>query len=155
MPISLQKYSGFGLRFHYPLDWELSEEITQEQVSITVSSAETAFWSVTVLRHCPDPESVLRAALLAYEEEYDEMDFVETEAALATRQAPAVEVHFVCLELTNTAFLQALRVSQFTLLVLYQLNDGELQEQEPVLEQINSSLTIAPDQVTEISSRRK
>ena len=136
------EYSGFGLRFLYPDDWELSEEITDAEVSVTVCSPETAFWSATVIRNRPDPQTALRAALLAYQEEYDDPEVSETAAELAGYSVPAVQVEFVCLELTNTAFLSALQTPRFTLLVLYQLNDTELADRDSVLQRINNSLVL-------------
>ncbi|MGD9854142.1 MAG: hypothetical protein AB7U20_04245 [Planctomycetaceae bacterium] len=148
-PAPPQEFSGFGLRFCYPADWELSEELDDDQVSITVKGPETAFWSATVIRHRPDPRSVLRAALRAYEEEYDDAEITETEVEFADCRMPAARVDFICLELTNTAWLRAWRTSQYTLLLLYQLNDTELDDQEPVLARINASLIVETDLPTE------
>lgn len=136
------EYSGFGLQFLYPDDWELSEEVDDEQASITVSSPETAFWSATVIRNRPDPHSVLRAALRAFEEEYEELDIEEAEEAIGDHQSAAAEVNFVCLELTNTAILRVAAMPHFTLLVLYQFQDAE---QESSLQQISDSLVIAAE----------
>ncbi|MBX3436314.1 MAG: hypothetical protein KF861_02405 [Planctomycetaceae bacterium] len=137
-----QEYSGFGLRFHYPGDWELSEEMSDEQVSITISSPETAFWSVTVLRDRPDAQSPLRAALLAYTEEYDAPDITETEISLAGQPVTTIEVEFVYLELINTARLSALETPRFTLLLLTQFCDADESDQQRVLTSISDSLVL-------------
>lgn len=138
-------YAGFGLHFSYPADWELSEDIDDDQLSVTVSSPETAFWSATVIRNRPEPRTVLRAALRAYEEEYDDAEITETEIDVADRRLPAARVDFMCLELTNTAWMCAWQTARYTLLLLYQLNDMELEFHEPLLAEINASLVVDVD----------
>ena len=140
-----QQFCGLGIQFRYPDDWELSEELGEEEASITVSSPESAFWSVTVLRHCPDPDEVLQAAVEAFESEYSEMDVSKREATLSNRQVAARDIDFVCLELTNTACLRAFRTPRFTLLVLYQLTDEDLDDQQSTLEAISDSLICESD----------
>ncbi len=140
-----QCYTGLGLRFRYPSDWALSEELGELEANVTVSSPQTAFWSVTILRQRPQPRDVLRAAILAFEEEYDELDIVESEIEVAQQRVLAIEIDFVCLELTNTAFLCAFETARFTVLVVTQLNDVELEAYESLLEQITASLSCEAD----------
>ncbi len=140
-----QLFTGLGLRFRYPEDWELSEELGEDEACITVNSPSTAFWSVTVIRERPEPLDVIRAVVQAYEEEYDELDLIESEVEVAMRQVQAIEIDFVCLELTNTAHVRAFQTDVSTILVLYQLNDNELDSLEPVLDQITSSLICDTD----------
>lgn len=135
-----QQFSGLGIRFRYPDDWQLSEELGDDEASITLTSPESAFWSVTVLRHRPDAEDVLQAAVEAFENEYSELDVSIGESTLANRRVSSAEINFVCLELTNTAFLRTFRSERLTLLVLYQLTDEDIDEQQPTLEAICDSL---------------
>ena len=145
-----QLFTGLGLRFRYPEDWELSEQIGESEASITVTSPQTAFWSVTVLRDRPDPMDVLRAVMVAFEDEYDELDAIELEVEIAMRRVVALELEFVCLELTNTARLHAFQTDRTTILVLYQLNDGESDDHEPILKQITQSL-LCDDDLSDLS----
>ena len=69
-----QQFHGLGIQFRYPDDWTLTEELGDDEVSITVASSETAFWSVTILRHRPDPDAVLQTAIETFRDEYDELD---------------------------------------------------------------------------------
>lgn len=140
-----QLFTGLGIRFRHPEDWELTEQLGETEASITVSSPQTAFWSVTVLRDRPDPLEVLRAAMVAFEDEYDEIDINESEVEIAMRRVVALEIEFVCLELTNTACLRAFQTDLATILVLSQLNDDECDEYQPILEQISESLLCDDD----------
>jgi hypothetical protein len=140
-----QQFTGLGIQFRYPDDWKLFEELGDDEASITVASPETAFWSVTILRHRPDPDAVLNTAVDAFRDEYDEIDVALSQTSLANRQVPAAEIDFICLELTNTARLRALRTERFTLLVLYQLTDADTEDQEETLESISASLICESD----------
>lgn len=140
-----QQFSGLGIRFRYPDEWELSEELGEDEASITVSSPESAFWSVTVMRRRPDPQEVLDTVVEVFREEYDELDVEFGQTALANRQVPAVEIDFVCLELTNTALLRSFRTGRFTVLVLAQLTDEDQDEHEETLDAISASLVCESD----------
>ena len=49
-------YESHGVRFEYPKDWILHEQAGHDEVSITVNSPETSFWSLTLLFHRPEPD---------------------------------------------------------------------------------------------------
>lgn len=140
-----QQFQGLGIRFRYPDDWRLSEEMGENEVSITVSSPETAIWSATVMRRRPEPEEVLQTAIEVFREEYDDLDVAETHARLANREVPAADIDFVCFEMTNTAHLRAFRTGQFTVLVLYQSSDADMDDHNETLEAISDSLLCESD----------
>ena len=140
-----QQFQGLGIRFRYPDDWRLSEEIGEDEVSITVSSPESAFWSATVMRRRPEPEDVLQTVLDVFRDEYDELDIEESQTRLANRDVPAADIDFVCLEMTNSAHLRAFRTGQFTVLVLYQSTDADMQDHKDTLEAISDSLLCESD----------
>lgn len=133
-------YSGHGVRFRYPDTWEVGEQHQDDQITITTSSPGTSFWSITIIPESPDPDELIEAALDAFREEYPEMDVYAAKAKLCDRPAAAKNVEFVCLELLNTAWLRSIRTPQFTILLLYQGTDAELEETESVLEQMTRSL---------------
>src|SRR5262245_21155451 len=135
------RYHSHGVKFRYPDHWELSEQQAEDQVAITVSSPETAFWTVTLFRDRPDPADVVAAALDAFHEEYLELDDYPSSARLCKRPTVARDVDFVCLELLNSAGIRAFRARAFTVLVLYQLTEAERDEIGPILERITRSLS--------------
>jgi hypothetical protein len=140
-----QQFQGLGIRFRYPDDWRLSEEMGEDEVSITLSSPESAFWSATVMRHRPDPEDVLQTAVDVFRDEYDDLDIEQTQTRLANREVPAVDVDFICFEMTSTAHLRAFRTGQFTVLVLYQSTDADMDDHNDTLEAISDSLICESD----------
>lgn len=140
-----QQFQGLGIRFRYPDDWRLAEEMGEDEVMLTLSSPESAIWSATVMRHRPDPEEVLQSAIEVFREEYDDLDIEETQTRLANREVPAADIDFVCFEMTNSAHLRAFRTGQFTVLVLYQSSDADMDDHDDTLEAISDSLTCESD----------
>lgn len=142
-----QLYRSNGVRFRYPDDWELNEEQSIEnEVSITVSSSETSFWSLTLFLDGELPEVLVESAIEAFREEYEELDIYTAEADYCHRTNIARDVEFVCFELMNSAFLRAFRSGSFSVLILYQGNDQELEETKSILEEISASLECASDE---------
>jgi hypothetical protein len=133
-------YEANGVRFRYPGLWEISEEQSDDELTITVASPETSFWSLTLMPRRPRPEEVIESAVKAFQEEYDELDVYASEVELCHRTSVARDVEFVCLELLNSAFLRAFRTSRFSTLVYYQGTDQELEETRAILESITASL---------------
>jgi hypothetical protein len=138
-------YQSHGVRFRYPQDWELSEQREGEQISITVSSPLTAFWTLTLFPDRPDPGDIVAAALDAFYEEYDELDDYPSKTRVCQRPTVGRDVDFVCLELLNSAGIRAFRVRHFTVLVLFQFTEGERDETAPILERITRSLSCAEE----------
>jgi hypothetical protein len=136
-------YEGHGIRFLYPAYWELIEQEDDEATSITVSSPDTSFWSISLFRDGVSPLEVLESALEAFREEYKEVDVYPATVKVGERTGVARDVDFVCFELINSAFLRAFQTEHFTVLVLYQGFDGELETTRPLLEAISTSLAFA------------
>lgn len=133
-------YAANGVRFRYPSDWEISEQRDDGQLSITVASPHTSFWTLTLLPGCPEPQDIVDAALDAFREEYEELDVYPSKAKLCEQPTVARDIDFVCLELLNAARLRAFRTDDFTALVLYQGTEKEFETAGPVLEKITRSL---------------
>ncbi|MFN0051570.1 MAG: hypothetical protein ACKV0T_05225 [Planctomycetales bacterium] len=140
-----QVYADFGIEFHYPDEWEVSEERQGEELAITAYSPQSAFWTVTLIDDRPDPERVIEAVVAAFEQEYDEIDIYPARDQLCDRPTAGRDIDFFCLELLNVARARCFRSERFTVLVLYQGTDSELAELEPLFEQISKSLQIVGD----------
>ena len=143
-------YSSHGVQFRYPGPWELSEESAGDEISITVASPETSFWSLTLIHNRPSPEDVIQSAVAVLREEYDELDDYSSRDTLCGRDTVACDLEFVCLELLNSAYLRAFRTDNFSALVYYQGTDQELADTLPVLEAISATLECRDDDVDEL-----
>ena len=136
----------FGIRFRYPDSWDLSEQQSENELTITVASPTTAFWSLTLFEDGPRPEELIELAVEAFRDEYEELDVYSAKVELCHRASVARDLEFVCLELLNSAFLRSFRTGNFSVLILYQGTDQELAETREVLESISSSLECDEDE---------
>lgn len=139
-------YNAHGVRFRYPSDWELSEQWEGEQISITVSSPETAFWTLSLFQDCPEPDDIVEAVLDAFRDEYSEMDEYPSRVRVCKRPTAARDIDFVCLEVLNTACVRVFRTREYTVLVLFQWTEAEREISGPILDRITRSLACSePD----------
>ena len=136
----IETYSGHGVRFQYPGHWELGEESNPEQVTITVQSPGTTFWTLSLFADQPDPDQIEASVMAAYEEMYEEMDVYESDVLVLGAPAIAREIDFVCLDLVSTAALIIFQTMNHTVLVMFQGEDRELETTRPLLESMTRSL---------------
>lgn len=135
-----ETYTGLGIRFRYPSDWQFQERQSESEASFLVASPDTSFWSLTLFFEQPSPDDVLEAALDAFREEYDDLDIYPVDSTPLFSDSLARDLEFVCLELINSAFLRVFHTECFTALVLYQATDHELEQTRSVLEGISNTL---------------
>lgn len=137
--VSLETYCEHGVRFLYPAGWEIVEESQGPTVAVTLNSPETSFWSLWLMPERPNPEQILDSALTAFEEDYDNVDVYRSEGELCEYPCLKCEVEFVSLELINSASLRAFRTGRFSVLILAQGTDHELEYSRPILEAVTES----------------
>jgi hypothetical protein len=135
-------YEDDGIRFRFPENWRLEQDEAGGGTTISVMSPDTAFWSLTVHEASVAPEAAAQAALVALREEYATLDAEHVSEPFGRWQAVGHDVHFLCLDLTNSCWIRAFQTPRHTLLVLYQANDLELETSEPVLRAIGQSLEV-------------
>lgn len=134
-------FDEHGVRFEYPDDWELSHEHHDDDLSVTVESAGTAFWMLSVLQGRPAAEDVISAAVESFKAEYESMDVYESTESICMLPTVATDVDFYELEMVNRASLRACETDDTTLFVLCQMSDTEREEVGPRLKAISDSLT--------------
>jgi hypothetical protein len=140
-PVTLELYQKHGIRFQYPDDWQLAEEAAPDgSVSITVSSPETSFWTIVLIPDRPRPDTVMESALEAFDE-YDDLDVYQSEGEVCDYPCLQCELEFVSLELINTANITAFRTGRFSVLMLSQGTDHELEYTRETLDAITASLS--------------
>ena len=133
-------YDRHGITFQYPADWEVSEQEQDDECLITVSGPGTSFWSVGLFRDRPSPELVLETALAAFKDEYPDLDAYDVDDELLNQPTLGYDIEFFCLELVNTARLRAFLAREFTVLVLCQADDTELEGSNPLFDEMSRSL---------------
>lgn len=134
-------YERLGIRFEYPENWQLDEEEGQgAERAVSVFSPGGAFLSVIADAPEVDTRRLAEAALSAMQQEYEGLDFEEIEETIADFEAVGYDINFICLDLTNTAAVRAIRTDHATYLVFYQAEDREFDAIRHVFQAITMSL---------------
>ncbi|MDA1016667.1 MAG: hypothetical protein O3A00_19690, partial [Planctomycetota bacterium] len=122
------QYDAHGLKFQYPADWTLDEQDREEEVTISLTNGETSLWSVTLILSRVSPHDVIETALAAFRAEYGTIDEFVSQVELCDYPTVAIDIEFECLDLNNSAYLRAFRTGRYTVFVLYQATDDELEQ---------------------------
>jgi hypothetical protein len=134
-------YEKLGIRFQYPENWTLDEiEALEGNDSVTVYSPGGGFWSIMIHPQGTPPAELVDAALEAMREQYDELDVESVAETIAGRELVGYDMHFFCLDLTNTALVRGFATEQGTYVVFYQAEDIEFSGIELVFRAITLSL---------------
>lgn len=140
--VLLQEYCGHGIRFLYPGFWELSEEADGEDIVITAAADQSCFWLLRIFPTCPPAEHIIESCLQAYDDEYDDAEAETVQLSISGMTSQSRRIRFSCFELLNTAAVSSVRVSEASLLSLWQCTDHELENLENIFEQMTRSITI-------------
>lgn len=141
----LQHYDQRGLSFDYPSSWELIEESTGDQRTITLQTAGASFWTLTVFEDRPDPEQIVVSVLQAFRDDYEDIDVYEVLAAVQGQPAAAVDLDFVYLDLVNSVAIRAFETESASVLVMYQGIDREVEELRDRFNAVTESLAFEAD----------
>ena len=134
-----------GIRFQYPENWRLEREDNETGWTVTVQSPDTAFILLSFDADMPEPEQVAQTALEALREEYPNLEADAFEETVAGQPAVGHDIQFFSLDLTNTCWTRSFTSARGTILVMWEVNDLELEATEPVLRAITASLEVEED----------
>lgn len=129
-----------GIGFHYPDNWTLQREQTDDGWTVSVQSPQTAFFLVTYDPDMPEQGHMAETALEALRAEYPDLEADERVETLAGQPAVGHDLRFFSLDLTNTCCTRSFYGAGGTILVLWQANDLELDEVEPIFQAMCASL---------------
>jgi hypothetical protein len=134
-----------GVGFRYPESWSLQREETESGWTVTVQSPQTAFFMLTFDDDTPEQELMAETALEALRSEYPELEAEEAFETIADQPAIGHDIRFFSFDLTNTCWTRSFYSGRGTLLALWQANDLELEEIEPIFQAIRASLHVEED----------
>jgi hypothetical protein len=134
-----------GIRFRYPENWRLEREDNETGWTVNVQSPDTAFFLLSFDADLPEPEQVAQTALDALREEYPNLEADVCEDTVAGQPATGHEIQFFSLDLTNTCWTRSFFSPRGTVLIMWEVNDLELADSEPVLRAITASLELEED----------
>ena len=107
-----------------------------------MQSPDTAFLMVCLREDMPSTNRLADAALDALKEEYAELEADECVESLAGQPAVGHDIRFFSFDLPNTCWTRSFYSARGTVLVLCQMNDLELDRNEPVLRAICASMQV-------------
>jgi len=141
-------YDRSGVRLAYPENWKLEEDSDDEaRLHLTVTSPNTAYWSLVVYSEVLDLGSVLDQTVAALRSVYPELETIDADERVADVALTGRDVHFFYLDLTSTVRVRALHRGASTYLILCQAEDREMEQVDGVFRAITQSLLADPPPV--------
>jgi hypothetical protein len=141
----MAEFEQDGIGFRYPENWQIQREETESGWTVSVQSPMTAFFMLTYDDEMPAQELMAETALEALREEYPDLEADEMLESVAGQPAVGHDIRFFSFDLTNTCWTRCFYSGRGTLLALWQANDLELEEVEPIFAAIRASLHIDED----------
>jgi hypothetical protein len=143
-------FDKLGIHFQYPENWTVEmDSAGAGRQTVSVYSPEGAFW--TVMRHSADtdPVELAQTALLAMQNEYDELDSETAREQIGEVELVGFDLNFYCLDLTNTAWIRVGITKTATYLLICQAEDREFERISVVFRAMMTSL------LSEASGKRR
>jgi hypothetical protein len=136
------EFNEAGIRFRYPENWSLERQDNEYGWTVSLQSPDTAFLLLCLREDMPNANQMAEAALETLKEDYDDLEADDCVEPLAGQSAVGHNIRFFSLDLTNTAWTRSFYSSLGTVLVMCQINDLEMDKNEPVLKAICASLQV-------------
>lgn len=136
-----ETYDNQGVRFAYPDNWTVEDPPGEEaELQVTVSSPDTAFWSLNVYPGLRDIRELRQEVLQAMQAEYPQTEADEVEEIVDGTPVVGYDLGFYCFDLTNSAKVRVFHRQRSTCLVLCQSEDREYEQVEPVFDAMTACL---------------
>ncbi len=140
--MATQDYQRHGVSFRYPTGWELTEEGSEHERTITLQTAGASFWTMTLFADRPDPEQIVESVVEAYREDYDDLDVYPLSEEGDSPTAAGADLDFVYLDLVNSVSVRAFQTEARSAVVIYQGTDQELEVLREKFEAVTQSLEL-------------
>lgn len=131
-----------GIAFRYPENWRLEREENEHGWTVSLQGPGTAMLLLSLDEDMPPTDDMTETVLSALREEYQEVEADECVDSVAGQPAVGHNIRFFSFDLTNTCWTRSFYSSRGTVLLMWQVNDLELEEQEPVLQAICASVAL-------------
>jgi hypothetical protein len=138
-------FEADGIQLLYPENWELQRDESDRGWTISIQSPETAFLVLSFDAELPEMEVMAQTALDALRGEYEDLEADDCVETVAAQPAVGYDVRFFSLDLTNSCWIRSFYTGRGTVLVMWQMNDLELERHERVLRAICASIKVEED----------
>ena len=134
-------FEKFGVRFLYPENWSIVDEAgDQWPETVSVQSPGGAFWALQIYPSERDPLQLTADVVREMRSEYVELDVEQVTEQVAGAELVGYDMDFYCLDMVVTSHARSFSHGQRTYLLLWQAEDREFRELEPVFVAITTSL---------------
>jgi hypothetical protein len=138
----MAQFQQDGIGFRYPENWQFQRDDSESGWTVSVQSPQTAFFMLTYDDEMPEQELMIETALEALRSEYPDLEADDAVESMAGQPAIGHDIRFFSFDLTNSCWTRAFYGGRGTLLALWQANDLELEEVQPIFNAIRASLRI-------------
>lgn len=134
-------YDERGIQFAYPDNWSIAdEELEDTPRGVSVQCPSGAFWDVKVFPYGESSAKICDQALKAMGEVYENIESEAVAERLFGLSATGYNLEFFCLHFVVTAQLRCFSVGAHVMLVTYQAEAQEFEQQRGVFDAITKSL---------------
>ncbi len=142
----MNSFERDGVSFRYPENWTAeAEDVEEGGWVVTVSSPQTAFLVVSLRPDARDPADLADQTLDALKAEYQELDAENRLDTIAGRMAIGHDIDFLTVDVPVLCRVRCLETLAGSLLVMAQTAEHDRDENDPVLQAIVASLTVAEE----------
>jgi hypothetical protein len=117
-------FDDFGIRFEYPMDWELDVSDDGGRTTVSIESpGAPAFVMVAIDEDRPQPAEVADEALEAMKGEYPDLEAVPALETIDGHRAIGHDLEFFSLDMASACAIRCFRTRRRTVLVFAQWTD--------------------------------
>lgn len=135
-------YQQNELKFLYPENWTLTDDPTEPlpRVIALESPGGHIMWSVHLYSPDADPDEILDEAIDTLRESYQDLELSTEELDFDTFQGKAFGALFFCLDFLVRIKLQVYSTPEYKLMLWYQCEDRDFDQQQLVFQAISTTL---------------
>jgi len=134
-------YEKFGVRVLYPENWTVNDEQVEEWPrSVTIQSPQGAYWELQVYPNRINPARLIKQALTAMEQVYEDLEAEAVTEDLWEVTATGYDLHFFCLDFLVTSRIRSFHTGSRTCLLTCQAESREFDRQAAVFSAMTKSL---------------
>ena len=143
----LNTFDRDSISFHYPANWsvEMDEDSARGGWTVTVTSPEMAFLTVSLQPDARDPADLADQTLAALKGDYKELDAENVMETIAGLPSIGFDADFLTVDTAITCRVRCLDTLAGPLLLLAQVSEYDREKNEPVLRAIVASLKVEAD----------
>ena len=137
----VRQFDRNGICFQYPENWQLDDQSEDASGScLTLQSPGTGFWMLQDFSADRSPDKLAADVLRSMRQDYDSIEARLVREQLGDVEAVGYDMHFYCLDFVVAAKVRSFAAEGRQFVIVYQAEDREFEQLEPVFSAITISL---------------